>query len=246
MGPTTDFRATELRCVGAEHIGVGFEDAEQFRFCRRALGKPPAVLHIDHARIESGGEVGAEADTSLGRDHPGPVFLGQPQRRCRIRVQRQPRIGHLGPRRRQVPLLGVVHGHEPAAGDEHQGVVARQVGIACGTVGRLAVDGNRRAAKGLEGARAELHLPRRCAEPELFVSPVLSFPKQPVARQQFLEGEADGSEPEIPNLLDGLPRPVLSLSQARRQAPPKLVVVAPLVERTNPLGAGQAEARGQP
>ncbi|MGA2606023.1 MAG: hypothetical protein ABSH01_01045 [Terriglobia bacterium] len=54
MGPTADFRATELGCVGAEHIGVGIEDAQQFRFCRqtriscalrRFTRSPAAIIH---------------------------------------------------------------------------------------------------------------------------------------------------------------------------------------------------------
>jgi hypothetical protein len=61
VGPRADFRATELGCVGAEHIGVGFEDAEQFRFGGGALGKPPAMLDIGHARMEARGELGAQA-----------------------------------------------------------------------------------------------------------------------------------------------------------------------------------------
>jgi len=78
VGPTANFRATEVYGVRTEQVGVGFEDAEQFRFRSRALGEPPAVLSIRHTWIDRSREVRAKTDSSLRRDHPGPRALLEP------------------------------------------------------------------------------------------------------------------------------------------------------------------------
>jgi len=78
MGPAANLWAAENSIVRTKDVGVGLEYAEQFRFRTRSFRKPPAMLHIDHARIKSGREVDTKTDSSLRGDHPGPAALTKP------------------------------------------------------------------------------------------------------------------------------------------------------------------------
>jgi hypothetical protein len=70
--------AAEFRTARAEHMGVGFQDTEQFRFRRRPFGKPPAEQHIGPARTDCRREMRTETDSSLRRTNRAHVPSSRP------------------------------------------------------------------------------------------------------------------------------------------------------------------------
>ena len=204
------------------------------------------MIRIRHARVHHIREFQPHANAPLGRLdlHPLPFrhapFCG------RLGVKRHDRIRPLLPGRRNLPLFGVVHGHEAASRDENQGILFRQPGIACGTVEHLPVHGQGLAAQGLKGARPQFHLARGGPKPQFLILFIFPAAEDTVLFHQLFKVEPHRGQTVIPHRIHRLPRPVFCLTEPGCQSSPEVIGIASLIEGVDSPWTGHTEVLGMP
>jgi len=119
-----------------------------------AHGKPEQEqLHVHHAGVQDIGQARPHTNAPLRRKGPHPVAVGHIHGCCRVWMEADQRFWVLLPGPLKLALLGVVHGHEPAARYENQWVFLVQCRITQGAMGHLSVNRKRFASQIFEGAR---------------------------------------------------------------------------------------------